>query len=293
MKEKTDCSIGTVVGFQIDDFIYIATIIDINDEMEQFTVRTEDGQELTGPFEAVFLNPEDRMDKLHEQYELLGDGKFRAKNRSNWVPVSDPNARYIAGASASIIGIGIVLLVCVTLMSIGDVITQIQSAGWVENEGTVIEAYDEINCTNDSGDSIECTTIKVAYTYDGRNYTTMDYSILSEDWLNDKEYWLDQETVTVHVNPDNPAQAIYLAGWPGFLEEVLTLFFFVGFILAGYLTVGVPVWFVYAKIQRWNGIEAPQKNSEQAHLREDNTADQTSETAPHEDETSTEEEKFW
>ena len=44
MEEKVDRDIGRVVGFQVDEFMYIATIIAIDDEAEQFTVRTEDGQ---------------------------------------------------------------------------------------------------------------------------------------------------------------------------------------------------------------------------------------------------------
>ena len=35
-------------------------------------------------------------------------------------------------------------------------------------------------------------------------------------------------------------------------------FFFTGIILGGYLFVFVPIWFVYAKIQRLSGIEAGQ-----------------------------------
>ena len=42
------------------------------------------------------------------------------------------------------------------------------------------------------------------------------------------------------------------------MEGVYVLFFFAGIILGGYLFVFVPVWFVYAKVQRLSGIEAGQ-----------------------------------
>ncbi len=54
MDEQVDPDIGRVVGFQTGDLMYIATIISIDDDADQFTVRTEDGQELTGPMSAVF-----------------------------------------------------------------------------------------------------------------------------------------------------------------------------------------------------------------------------------------------
>ena len=266
MEEKVDRDIGRVVGFQVDEFMYIATIIAINDEAEQFTVRTEDGQELTGPFGAVFLDPHDRMGELQAEYESLGNGKFRAKHgkgTSNWVPVADPNLRTILGTSGSIIGGAFAIGVLIAVFSLGAILTQIDSGDWMETEGSVAEAYTGEDCSTDSDGTTSCSTytsVTVAYTYDGRNYTTTDYSMLSNNWLHGAEYWNEVDSVTVYVNPEQPSQAVHLQGWDGVLEEAFTLVFFTGIILGGYLIVGVPVWFVYAKIQRLNGIEAPRKS---------------------------------
>ena len=261
-----DRDIGRVVGFQVDEFMYIATIIAINDEAEQFTVRTEDGQELTGPFGAVFLDPHDRMGELQAEYESLGNGKFRAKQgkgTSNWVPVADPSLRAILGTSGSIIGGALAIGVLIAVFSLGAILTQIDSGDWMETEGSVAEAYTGEDCSTDSDGTTSCSTytsVTVAYTYDGRNYTTTDYSMLSNNWLHGAEYWNEVDSVTVYVNPEQPSQAVHLQGWDGVLEEAFTLVFFTGIILGGYLIVGVPVWFVYAKIQRLNGIEAPRKS---------------------------------
>ena len=266
MEEKVDRDIGRVVGFQVDEFMYIATIIAIDDEAEQFTVRTEDGQELTGPFGAVFLDPHDRMGELQADYESLGNGKFRAKQgkgTSNWVPVADPSLRAILRTSGSIIGVALVIGVVITVISLGAVLTQIDSGDWVETEGRVVDTYNAEDCSSDGEGGTSCTSytsVTVAYTYEGQNYTTEDYSMLSNDWLNDARYWNEVDAVTVYVNPDQPAQAVHLQGWDGVLEEAFTLVFFPGIILGGYLIVGVPIWFVYAKIQRLNGIEAPGKS---------------------------------
>jgi len=266
MEEKVDRDIGRVVGFQVDEFMYIATIIAINDEAEQFTVRTEDGQELTGPFGAVFLDPHDRMGELQAEYESLGNGKFRAKQgkgTSNWVPVADPSLRAILGTSGSIIGGALAIGVLIAVFSLGAILTQIDSGDWMETEGSVAEAYTGEDCSTDSDGTTSCSTytsVTVAYTYDGRNYTTTDYSMLSNNWLHGAEYWNEVDSVTVYVNPEQPSQAVHLQGWDGVLEEAFTLVFFTGIILGGYLIVGVPVWFVYAKIQRLNGIEAPRKS---------------------------------
>jgi len=312
MSEKVDRDIGRVVGFEVDEFMYIATIIAIDDEAEQFTVRTEDGEELTGPFDAVFLNPEKRMDELHEDFEPLGNGKFRAKQgkgTSNWVPVADPNLRTILGTSGSIIGGVFAIGVLIAVFSLGAILTQIDSGDWVETEGTVVDTYNAEDCSSDGEGGTSCTSytsVTVAYTYEGGNYTTEDYSMLSNDWLNDARYWYEVDSVTVYVNPDQPAQAVHLPGWDGVLEEAFTLMFFMGIILGGYLIVGVPVWFVYAKIQRINGIEAPEKKNKESHdwsywQTDDNheEKDDIPETGQSEvgnapsDEEAPKEEKFW
>ena len=97
----------------------------------------------------------------------------------------------------------------------------------------------------------------------------------------------------MYVNPEQPAEALYLPGWGGVLEEMYTGFFFMGIILAGYIGVFVPVWFVYAKIQRLNGIEAPQKETDLPDAMDDDTAGDASEDAPSVEEETPEEEKFW
>lgn len=263
MDEEVDPDIGRVVGFQTGDLMYIATIISIDDGADQFTVRTEDGQELTGPQDAVFLDPEKRMEELNERYEPLGSGKFREKPReakSNWTPVADPTLRDIGLTAGKIVGGVLAIGIFITLISFGDILTQIDSGNWEEVQGDVVEAYEGQDCSTDADGTTSCssyTTVTVAYTYEGENYTTRDYSALSDDWYNTAEHWLDKASVSVYVNPDQPSQAIHVQGWDGVLEGAFVLFFFTGIILGGYLFVVVPIWFVYAKIQRISGIEAP------------------------------------
>ena len=264
MDEQVDPDIGRVVGFQTGDLMYIATIISIDDDADQFTVRTEDGQELTGPLSAVFLDPEKRMDELNEHYESLGDGKFREKPRtprSNWTPVEDPSPGIIAVGAASIVGVAVIILMAFILFNLSAVLTQIDSANWDEVQGNIIDAREVDDCSGSGVDGeSSCshyTYVSVAYAYEGQNYTTKDYSVLSDDWMETEGYWLDKASVALYVNPDQPSQAIHVQGWDGVLEGVYVLFFFAGIILGGYLFVFVPVWFVYAKVQRLAGIEAP------------------------------------
>ena len=268
MDEEVDRDIGRVVGFQTGDLMYIATIISIDDSTDQFTVRTEDGQELTGPFSAVFLDPEKRMDELNERYEPLGGGKFRETPReatSKWTPVADPSLRTIALTAGGILGVALAIGIFITVISFGDILTQIDSGNWEEVEGDVVEAYEGEDCSsNQNGDNqngeqscTSYTAVTVAYTYEGENYTTQDYSALSDDWYNTAEHWLNKASVSVYVNPDQPSEAFHVQGWNGVIEEAFVLFFFSGIILGGYVFVVVPVWFVYAKVQRLSGIEAP------------------------------------
>ena len=264
MDEQVDPDIGRVVGFQTGDLMYIATIISIDDDADQFTVRTEDGQELTGPMSAVFLDPEKRMDELNKHYEPLGDGTFREKPReprSNWTPVADPSPGIIAFSAASIVGIAVIFLMAFILFNLSAVLTQIDSSNWDEVQGNVIDAREVDDCSGSGVDGeSSCshyTYVSVAYAYEGQNYTTKDYSVLSDDWMETEGYWLDKASVALYVNPDQPSQAVHVQGWDGVLEGVYVLFFFAGIILGGYLFVFVPVWFVYAKIQRLTGIEAP------------------------------------
>ena len=117
--------------------------------------------------------------------------------------------------------------------------------------------------------------------------------MLSDDWLNGKEYWLEQETVSIYVNPEQPAQALYLSGWAGVFEDIYAYFLFLGIVLGGYIGVVVPVWFVYAKIQRLNGIEAPEENDDLPDTMDDDTAGEASKDVHSVGEKPSEEEKFW
>ncbi len=178
MDEEVDPDIGRVVGFQTDDMMYIATIISIDDNADQFTVRTEDGQELTGPLDAVFLDPEKRMDELNERYEPLGGGKFREKPReakSNWTPVADPSLRDVALTVGKIVGTILAIGIIFTVFMFGAILTQIDSGNWEEVQGTVVDAYEGQDCSSDSDGTTSCssyTSVTVAYTYEGENYTT-------------------------------------------------------------------------------------------------------------------------
>ena len=89
--------------------------------------------------------------------------------------------------------------------------------------------------------------------------------MLSNDWLRGAGYWDEVDSVTVYVNPEQPAQAVHVQGWDGVLEEAFVFVFFTGLIMGGYLFVFVPIWFVYAKIQRLTGIEAPVKKKKEGY----------------------------
>ena len=269
MDEEGDPDIGSVVGFQTDDMMYIATIISIDDDTDQFTVRTEDGQELTGPWSAAFPDPEKRMDELNDRYEPLGGGMFREKPRearSKWTPVPDPSWRAVALTAGGIGGVVLAIAIVITVTSFGAILTQIDSGNWNEVEGDVVEAYEGEDCSSNQNDPSNqnnqpsCTSytaVTVAYTYEGKNYTTQDYNAFGDNWVNTAEHWQNKASVSVYVNPEQPSQAFHVQGWDGVLEEASVLFVVAGIGLGGYLLVFVPVWFVYAKIQRISGIEAP------------------------------------
>ena len=223
----------------------------------------------------------------------MSNDEDEGEPNSTWVPVADPKLSDVLTVSGRIVIIGVAILCFLLLLSAGDVMNQIQSGDWDKVEGTVLEASEDMACLNDSGEGYDCTTVKIAYTYEERNYTTTAYSMLSDDWLNGQEYWLEQETVRVYVNPEQPAQALYLAGWAGVFEEIYAGFLFMGIFLGGYIGVFVPIWFVYAKIQRLNGIEAPQKENDLPDAMDDDTAGDDSEYAPSVEEETPEEEKFW
>lgn len=296
-EDEPDSEIGKTIGLQTDDdCFHIGVITDIDDATERVTVRTEEGREVIGTLNGVFLDPERRMSEIMETYEAGEDGILRRKSTSNWTPVTDPKLGYIARVSAGIVGVGTTILVVILLFSIGDVITQVQSSDWVETEGTVVEARNAEDCSSDGEGGTSCTSytaVTVAYTFEGRNYTTTDYSMLSNNWLDDAAKWIEQQNVTVYVNPEQPAEALYLSGWDGVAEEIFTGFFFMGIILGGYIGIFVPVWFVYAKIQRLSGIEAPKESDDLPDAMDVNTTGDASEDAPSLEEETPEEEKFW
>ena len=296
-EDEPDSEIGKTIGLQTDDdCFHIGVITDIDDATERVTVRTEEGREVIGTFDGVLLNPERRMSEILKTYEAGEDGILRRKSTSNWTPVPDPKLGYVARVSAGIVGVGTTILVVILLFSIGDVITQVQSSDWVETEGTVVDARNAEDCSSDGEGGTSCTSytaVTVVYTFEGRNYTTTDYSMLSNNWLDDAAKWIEQQNVTVYVNPEQPAEALYLSGWDGVAEEIFTGFFFMGIILGGYIGIFVPVWFVYAKIQRLSGIEAPLNNEELPSQMEPPEIEHASEEEQSGGEPQTDEEKFW
>ena len=296
-EDESDGDIGKTIGLEtVDDCFHIGVITHIDDATERVTVRTEEGIEVIGTFGGVLLNPERRMSEIMKTYEAGEDGILRRKSTSNWTPVPDPKLGYVARVSAGIVGVGTTILVVILLFSIGDVITQVQSSDWVETEGTVVDARNAEDCSSDGEGGTSCTSytaVTVAYTFEGRNYTTTDYSMLSNNWLDDAAKWIEQQNVTVYVNPEQPAEALYLSGWDGVAEEIFTGFFFMGIILGGYIGIFVPVWFVYAKIQRLSGIEAPLNNEELPSQMEPPEIEHASEEEQSGGEPQTDEEKFW
>lgn len=245
MENPREGEIGSTIGLIAEGEKHVGIVISFDDASERVTIRREDGVEITGSYNYVYTNIERMMEN---------------KTTSNWTPVADPSLRVIAQTSGSIIGMAFVVLVVVTLFSIGAILTQIDSENWVETQGEVVDAYNGQDCSTDSDGTTSCTSytaVTVTYKYEGRKYSTQTYTMLSDDWMRDADHWLEKANVTVYVNPDQPSQAVHLQGWDGVLQEVYVAFFFTGLILGGYLFVFVPVWFVYAKIQRLSGIEAP------------------------------------
>ena len=297
MTNPREGEIGSTIGLIAEGEKHVGVVISFDDASERVTIRREDGVEITGSYNHVYTNIERMMEN---------------KTISNWTPVADPSLRVIAQTAGSIIGIAFVVLVVITLFSIGAILTQIDSENWVETQGDVVDAYNGQDCSTDSDGTTSCTSyteVTVAYTYEGENYTTKDYSMLSNDWLRDADHWLEKANVTIYVNPEQPSQAVHLQGWDGVREELFTLLFFTGIILGGYVFIWVPVWFVYAKIQRLSGIEAPgdkqkKRNTQTSEETDDNSKpedtkpqkdDPTPESTAQEStvEEATQEAKFW
>ncbi|MGB2285369.1 MAG: hypothetical protein ACPH8S_00720, partial [Poseidonia sp.] len=67
------------------------------------------------------------------------------------------------------------------------------------------------------------------------------------------EHWRAIESVDIYVNPDNPSEAVYMAGWAVIMDEVATGLSFLGLILGLYLVIVVPAWIIYAKVRRDKG----------------------------------------
>ena len=98
------------------------------------------------------------------------------------------------------------------LFNLSAVLTQIDSANWDEVQGNVIDAREVDDCSGSGvdGDS-SCshyTYVSVAYAYEGQNYTTKDYSVLSDDWMETEGYRLDKarsHCMSIRTNPRRPS----------------------------------------------------------------------------------------
>ena len=136
------------------------------------------------------------------------------------------------------------ILVVITVFSIGGIMKQIESAEWVEMQGSVIDAYDGEDCSTDSDGKTSCSTYTEVTVCSKSNFTTKAYSMLSNDWLRGAGYWDEVDSVTVYVNPEQPAQAVQ-----GVCLRVLC----------------GPHDGLFAKIQRLTGIEAPVKKKKEGY----------------------------
>jgi hypothetical protein len=64
-EDEPDSEIGKTIGLQTDDdCFHIGVITDIDDATERVTVRTEEGREVIGTLNGVFLDPERRMSEI-------------------------------------------------------------------------------------------------------------------------------------------------------------------------------------------------------------------------------------
>ena len=163
--------------------------------------------------------------------------------------IDDPSLGAVFKTSRNIVIVGLCVILFLLAIQIFSIVDQIQTGNWEKASGTVTNAewnYD----ANLDGDSDPPTVVTVAYTYLGENYTTSTHSFVSSGWGEDPEHWRAIESVDIYVNPDNPSEAVYMAGWAVIMDEVASGLSFLGLILGLYLVIVVPVWIIYAKVRR-------------------------------------------
>ena len=163
--------------------------------------------------------------------------------------IDEPSLGAVFKTSRNIVIVGLCVILFLLAIQIFSIVDQIQTGNWEKASGTVTNAEWNYDAGREEG-SDPPTVVTVAYTYLDENYTTSTYSFVSSGWGEDPEHWLDIESVDIYVNPDNPSEAVYLAGWTVIMEEVMEGFFFIGLILGLYLVIVVPAWIIYAKVRR-------------------------------------------
>ena len=162
--------------------------------------------------------------------------------------IDDPSLGAVFRTSGKILIVGFCVILFLFMLQISPALDQIQTGNWEKASGTVTNAEWDYESNLDA--DAETTVVTVAYTYLGENYSTSTYSFVSTDWGEEPEYWLAIESIDIYVNPDNPSEAVYLAGWTGIMEEAMEGFSFIGLILGLYLVIVVPAWIIYAKVRR-------------------------------------------
>jgi len=162
--------------------------------------------------------------------------------------IGDPSLEAISKTLRNIVIVGLCVILFLMALQIFSIVDQIQTRNWEKVSGTVENAERDYDSSTD-GDSAP-TVVTVAYTYLGENYSTSTYSFVSIDWGEDPEHWLSIESIDIYVNPDNPSEAVYLAGWAGVMEEVMDGLELTGWVLGLYLVIVVPAWIIYAKVRQ-------------------------------------------
>ena len=163
--------------------------------------------------------------------------------------IDNPSLGAVFKTSRNIVIVGLCVILFLMAISIFAIVDQIQTRNWEKVSGTVVNAEWDYD-SNLDGDSSPPTVVTVAYTYLGENYTTTTYSFVSSGWGEDPEHWRAIESIDIYVDPDNPSEAVYVAGWEVIIEEAMAGFFFIGLILGLYLIIVVPAWVIYAKVRR-------------------------------------------
>ena len=175
---------------------------------------------------------------------MVNEGRFDFSNE-----IGDPSLEAIIKTSRNIVIVGLCVILFLMAISIFAIVDQIQTRNWEKVSGTVVNAEWDYD-SNLDGDSPPPTVVTVAYTYLGENYTTTTYSFVSSGWGENPEHWRAIESIDIYVDPDNPSEAVYVAGWEVIIEEAMAGFFFIGLILGLYLIIVVPAWVIYAKVRR-------------------------------------------